>query len=200
MASSVTLRRFNDTDVSIAIPWFADPDSDDFAGGTDMLEHELVRADEGVYVAELDGVPVAVVSTITARGPRALINPIVVAPESRGRGVGRAVLDALAALQEFEDHVLYADVDARNVASIRCFQAAGYQRDVRRSSSESVRLERPRRRRSRRTDNRQGMRGARIQTTLTIVRPSRIANSRSGETRPRRCGQRAHDARMTYAP
>lgn len=144
MAPSITLRPFREGDLATALPWFADPESDDFAGGPEMLERHLAPANEGVYVAELDGAPVAVVSAIFARGPSALINPLVVAPESRGLGVGRAVLEALTALPEFEDHELFANVDAENPASVRCFEAAGYERDPARSSHGNMRLQRPR--------------------------------------------------------
>lgn len=143
MAHSISLRCFTAADLEVARPWFEDPDSDDFAGGTEMLERHLVEAEEGVYVGELNGAPVAIVSTISVRGPSALINPLVVAPELRGQGVGRAVLQALASLPEFEGHELFADVDDDNPASIRSFAAAGFVVDPKRSHHGNTRLERP---------------------------------------------------------
>jgi ribosomal protein S18 acetylase RimI-like enzyme len=68
---------------------------------------------------------------MSLRGPAGIINDIVVDPESRGRGIGRMLLEAT--LEELESRgvprVVLSTAE-RNEAAQRLFERAGFRRTM----------------------------------------------------------------------
>lgn len=83
-----------------------------------------------LYVAEQDGTPVGTARLDhDADDARVAVVSLNIAPEARGRGVGRALLEALAdAARAHGFTQLRAFVKATNDASAKAFVATGYAR------------------------------------------------------------------------
>ena len=82
----------------------------------------------GVYIAKIEGLAVAVIAALSSNDRDALISPLVVVPGERGRGVGAAVLDALAEHPDFRELELVAYIHPDNAASLACFARASFAR------------------------------------------------------------------------
>jgi RimJ/RimL family protein N-acetyltransferase len=110
----------------------------EFRGQTQLAAHRWIAQEDGVPVGYVDagvfdrwttcdrapGGAVVVVHTI--HRPAAGIG-YVVAPQHRGRGVGRAMIEALLHEPAMAGvAVIAAGVEPTNVASIRCLQSAGF--------------------------------------------------------------------------
>ena len=107
--------------------WFADEFGGDFAGGFGGYDDSSREYEPfgGCFLALLDGEPVAFVGTIVD-GPRTWINPLVVSPDHRSRGIGRATLRRLID-DELVRGQLRCDIERENLASMRCFAALGFE-------------------------------------------------------------------------
>jgi ribosomal protein S18 acetylase RimI-like enzyme len=120
--------------------WFDDPDTIRFLGGRSWIRRELR------LLAELPGVDFRGHVTVgrdawvacDAHGPVGFIDveryddgtaglAIVVDPSRRCRGIGSAVLAEVWRRPELDGvHTLFGGVEQDNVASQRCFRAAGF--------------------------------------------------------------------------
>jgi GNAT superfamily N-acetyltransferase len=101
-------------------------------GGPDPgagFEEYLTRLDlAGIWVAEHrdDGV-VGLVGLVLGTRRAGQVEPIVVAERWRGRGIGRALLQHVAAEARRRDlSQVSVSPDSRNIEAIRCLHAAGY--------------------------------------------------------------------------
>jgi RimJ/RimL family protein N-acetyltransferase len=136
------LRAFTDDDLPVVERWFDHPGTEAFLGGRDWprlvlrLQGHVGDAAGGPpwtvsrtsWVGVVDGEIVGLVDLeVYDDGDASLA--LVVDPERRGEGHGRAILSALEHLQETRAVTrLYGFVTPRNTASIRCLLAVGYQR------------------------------------------------------------------------
>jgi RimJ/RimL family protein N-acetyltransferase len=92
------------------------------------LERRLATPDDArLWIGESDGVPVGVVR-FERRTPTAVEVSITVAPDARGRGLARPLLDAgvAAARAAFGPVTIRADILPGNDASLRLFTGAGF--------------------------------------------------------------------------
>ena len=92
------------------------------------LERRLATPDDArLWIGETDGAPVGVVR-FERRTPTAVEVSITVAPDARGRGLARALLDAglAAARDAFGPVTVLADILPDNEASLRLFTRAGF--------------------------------------------------------------------------
>jgi len=85
---------------------------------------------EGSWVAERDGSLVgAVLSVRGASG--ALVADVMVAPEDRGRGIGRHLLaTAVRSLQQCGETRVYLNVTEGNAPALRLYRAVGFVRSL----------------------------------------------------------------------
>jgi GNAT superfamily N-acetyltransferase len=91
-------------------------------------EHLRRAGAERVWVAELEGRVVGFASLLLSdRGPVGELEPIVVAPDARGAGVGHALADrVVAAAKEHRLRRLDVRPAARNDPAIRFFHGLGF--------------------------------------------------------------------------
>ena len=137
MTATVVLRPVTPDDEGLLLEWANDP-------GTRAASrvHEPIRAadhhgwlerrlatpaDARLWIGESDGVPVGVVR-FERRSPTSVEISITVAPDTRGRGLARPLLDAglAAARAAFGPVTILADVLTGNDASVRLFTGAGF--------------------------------------------------------------------------
>jgi RimJ/RimL family protein N-acetyltransferase len=92
------------------------------------LERSLASDVRQLFVAERDGAPIGTARLDRdADDARLAVVSLNVAAEARGRGLGRALLDALASEARRLGYArLHAFVRTDNVASTRAFLASGY--------------------------------------------------------------------------
>lgn len=120
-------------------PWFDDADTVRSLGGRQWVHHALhlmsvmpgfemdgTRVlDRSCYVVEEHGRRVALLDIEVYDDLTASL-ALVVAPDSRGRGVGRRVVTAMWELPEMiQVKSVFGSIDADNPASLRCFAGAG---------------------------------------------------------------------------
>jgi RimJ/RimL family protein N-acetyltransferase len=107
-------------DNPISEEWQYYVDSDDYRAGGDAF----------CKVVLLDGRPVAVMIVLCGPEPVAVVNPIIVAPELAGQGIGGAVLrefaECFSAILPFCCGRIEALIDNNNIASKRAFTRAGF--------------------------------------------------------------------------
>jgi GNAT superfamily N-acetyltransferase len=90
-------------------------------------EHLETAGAEHVWVAEIDGRLVGFTSLLRSGEAAGELEPIVVAPEARGAGVGRALVEqVLARARELRLRRLDVRPVARNEAAIRFFHGLGF--------------------------------------------------------------------------
>jgi RimJ/RimL family protein N-acetyltransferase len=91
------------------------------------LERVLADPDRRLWIAEADGRKLGTVSAARA-GPDTVEVSITVAPDQRGRGVGRAMLRACVAetARVWPDRAIVATVRVENAASRRLFERCGF--------------------------------------------------------------------------
>ena len=100
------------------------------AGHRRWLERRLATPnDDRIWIGESAGTPIGVVR-FERRGHDAVEVSITVAPEARGRGLGRPLLEAgvAAAREAFGPVTILADILPGNEASRRLFAGAGFER------------------------------------------------------------------------
>lgn len=136
-APAVVLRQAESNDEDLLLDWANDPATRDAsrkhapiaaADHHRWLERLLAAPDEArVWIGEAEGGPIGVVR-FERRAPAAVEVAITVAPEARGRGLARPLLDAgIAAAREAFGHVtILADVLPDNEASLALFSGAGF--------------------------------------------------------------------------
>jgi RimJ/RimL family protein N-acetyltransferase len=138
----IRLRLFTTEALSVLEPWFDDPETQRRLGGPDWPARELrLLADpppahrgqrverRWAWVAE-DLVPVGLVVAEAYCDATASV-ALVVDPARRGRGVGRRILRAvLDALRAAGIREATGGIEADNVASVRCVEAAGFTRQA----------------------------------------------------------------------
>jgi GNAT superfamily N-acetyltransferase len=100
-------------------------------GGTDpgaAFEDYLTRLDlSGVWVAEYGDDGVVGLAGLIMAGRVGRVEPVVVAADRRGQGIGRALLDHVAAQARQRGLPrLTITPESRNVEALRCLHGAGY--------------------------------------------------------------------------
>jgi RimJ/RimL family protein N-acetyltransferase len=95
----------------------------------DWLREKLADDDAVLFLGTLDGSAVGHVR-VDRTTPRSGEISVVVAPEARGRGVGRELIatGSVEAARALELEKIVAIVKPDNVASLRAFEHAGYAR------------------------------------------------------------------------
>lgn len=135
--SCVLLRHAAATDAEMTFAWRNDPGTRAMFRSTCAVtwaEHlrwfERRRADRAApyWIGECDGRPVGTVRLDSRAMGEAEVS-ITVAPEARGRGVGRAILSSLCDRARADGwRVLHAEVKTDNPASRRIFESCGFSR------------------------------------------------------------------------
>jgi RimJ/RimL family protein N-acetyltransferase len=131
----VVLRRANAGDAARLMEWRNDPDAIRFSAshrpvsGVEhraWLTHRLSDPKPRLWIAEVGGAPAGQVRADVTDGTATV--SIVVAPSRRGRGVGKAMLDALidVAAGDAEIRDFKALTDPENIASLRAFENSGF--------------------------------------------------------------------------
>jgi RimJ/RimL family protein N-acetyltransferase len=137
----VVLRPLEEADVQAMEPWFDDAETRRFVGGPGWLRQMLDlsktmpgKVDQGrllrswpVWTAVVDCDVVGYADAGVYDDGTASIT-VVVAPDRRGQGVGRAILRQLAARPEVAQLYLEASVHSENVPSLRFCKAVGFER------------------------------------------------------------------------
>lgn len=108
------------------------------AGYASFLGTQLDEPNTAVFVAEENGVVVGYsyasvegVDYMSLRGPAGILHDLVVAPQQRGRGVGRLLLDeTLTFLQSHRAPRVVLSTAERNEAAQRLFANAGFRRTM----------------------------------------------------------------------
>lgn len=106
---------------------YGDPGFDGADAGAGFDEY-LTRLDlSGVWVAESQDADVVGLVGLIVDGRGGQVEPVVVASEHRGRGIGRALLEHVADQARRRGLArLTVTPEARNVEALRCLHAAGY--------------------------------------------------------------------------
>jgi ribosomal protein S18 acetylase RimI-like enzyme len=92
----------------------------------ERIRSALVTGCASYFLARLEGAPVAAVN-VQRRGDRTGIYSFGVAPEQRGRGIGRAFLSQLMDLLRAEGATRFAlEVDTTNAAAQAVYRACGF--------------------------------------------------------------------------
>ena len=137
MTATVSLRPAAAEDEALLLTWANDPGTraasrrhDPIAAADHhrWLERRLASADDTrIWIGEADGLPIGVVR-FERRAHDAFEVSITVAPEARGRGLARPLLEAgvSAARAVFGQATILADILPGNEASVRLFTAAGF--------------------------------------------------------------------------
>jgi ribosomal-protein-alanine N-acetyltransferase len=100
---------------SYSLPW-----------SREHFEHELAAPHSFPFIAELDGKVVGYVCLMSLF-EEAQIMDIAVAPERRGRGIARLLLDyAISVAREKDAEVLALEVRASNNAAISLYEQCGF--------------------------------------------------------------------------
>lgn len=94
--------------------------------GLDLAAFE--RADITLFVARLGGTAIGCGGVLRRDAGTAEIKSMFVAPQARGRGVGRAVLAAIEGSARGRVHRLLLETGTRQHAALRLYEAAGYRR------------------------------------------------------------------------
>jgi putative acetyltransferase len=94
--------------------------------GLDLGAYE--RPEITLFVARSDGVAVACGAWQLHGDGSAEVKSMFVAPEARGRGIGRRVLETIEAAVRGRVATLRLETGVRQVAAIRLYEAAGFRR------------------------------------------------------------------------
>jgi ribosomal protein S18 acetylase RimI-like enzyme len=124
------------------------------SGYASFLGSQLGREDVVVLVAAEDGTVIGYTYAgvegrdwMSLRGPAGVLYDIVVDPAHRGRGVGRALLEAtVAALRSRGSPQVVLSTADRNAAAHRLFESAGFRRtmiEMTRDADDDVLLDPP---------------------------------------------------------
>jgi RimJ/RimL family protein N-acetyltransferase len=137
MTAVIKLRAVGQDDEAILLEWANDPATRDAsrvqapisaADHHRWLEGLLAQPDEArLWIGEIDRVPIGVVR-FERRSPSAVEVSITVAPEARGRGLARPLLEGglFGARDAFGPVPILADILPGNDASLRLFTGAGF--------------------------------------------------------------------------
>ncbi len=135
--ASVVLRPAEPGDEALLLAWANDPatraasrvhDPITAADHHRWLERRLATPEDArIWIGERDGIPIGVVR-FDRRARDSVEVSITVAPEARGRGLARPLLEAgvSAARDAFGPVTILADILPGNEASVRLFTAAGF--------------------------------------------------------------------------
>lgn len=94
--------------------------------GLDLAAFE--RPDVTLFVARLNGRAVACGAYLLEGDGTAEIKSMFVAPEARGRGIGRRVLDAIEAAVRGRVSALRLETGVKQLAAMRLYETAGFRR------------------------------------------------------------------------
>ncbi len=130
----IRLRPVTELDADLLLAWRNDPATrracrDDHIVGREeharWLRESLANAKRKIFIAELNGSPVGTVRYDMDGADYEL--SWTVAPERRGRGVGKSIVGALMAVA---GRPVRADIKPDNVASIRIAMAMGLEKET----------------------------------------------------------------------
>lgn len=127
---AVVLRALTERDAVLASDWFREAETRRWLGDETWPRSVLALAersrDRFAYGAAEDGTLVAIADAERQDDGRAAI-AVVVAPDQRRRGIGRAVLAALAERAELAGLDLLAGVEAENEAGDALVRTTGFE-------------------------------------------------------------------------
>jgi RimJ/RimL family protein N-acetyltransferase len=137
VTAPLELRPAEPGDEGLLLGWANDPDTRAASRAHEpipaadhhrWLERRLTTPDDArIWIGETDGVPIGVVR-VERRAPDAFEVSITVAPDARGRGLARPLLETgiRAARTAFGPVTILADILPGNVASVGLFTTAGF--------------------------------------------------------------------------
>jgi putative acetyltransferase len=94
--------------------------------GLDPADYE--RPEVTLFVARCDGVAVGCGAYLLQGDGSAEVKSMFVAPEARGRGIGRSVLEATEAALSGRVTTLRLETGVKQLAAIRLYESAGFRR------------------------------------------------------------------------
>lgn len=115
--------------------WFFEPGTETFLDPRAVYEEIGRGRFDGWWLATENGTPCAIIGTYDS--PHRWINPFIVAPQMRGRGVATATLLAMIEHPEIPPE-LWARIDRENWASRRAFEKAGFVEEPEHSNHDTV--------------------------------------------------------------
>lgn len=101
-------------------------------GAADAIKREWARncaigaRGVGVLVAVADGAPAGFLSVLAAADGARVIDLVAVDPAHRGRGLGRALVDAFVARFSRDATALRVGTQAANITSLRLYESCGF--------------------------------------------------------------------------
>ena len=120
------IRPMNETDLDAVLT--IEQDSFSTPWRREHFEHEIAAPHSFPFVAECNGVVVGYVCLMSLF-EEAQILDIAVAPEQRGRGIARMLMDhAISVAREKKAEVLALEVRSSNIAAITLYELCGFVR------------------------------------------------------------------------
>ena len=129
----MVFEKFNINRKSILTKWSKDPATLQYLGGVfpldDFINFILTAENRLTYIVIYHSKYIGMVDVELNPKEKNAAMDILIAPEERGKGFGKLVLEKLVQDSEFEKCTrLDAFIEPANIASIRCFQKAGFQK------------------------------------------------------------------------
>lgn len=127
----MTFEKFNINHKSILIEWSKDKITLQYLGGMfpldNFIKFLLNAKNRLTYIAIHNSKYIGMVDVELYPKDKNAAVDILIAPEERGKGFGNIVLQKLIQDSEFEKYnKLDAFIEPENIASIRCFEKAGF--------------------------------------------------------------------------
>ena len=120
------IRPMSETDLNVVLA--IEQDSFPTPWRREHFEHEIAAPHSFPFVAEYNGIIVGYVCLMSLF-EEAQILDIAVAPEQRGRGMARRLMDhAISVARENDAEVLALEVRASNIAAITLYELCGFVR------------------------------------------------------------------------
>lgn len=129
----MTFEKFNINHQSFLTKWSEDQATLEHLGGMFPLDEFikfLLTAENSLsYIVIHNSKKIGIVDIEFYPKEKTAAISILIAPEERGKGFGKIVLEKLVQLNAFNNYTqLDAFIEHKNIASIRCFEKAGFRK------------------------------------------------------------------------
>lgn len=137
VAEGATLRSLVRDDLPLTLVWRNDDDSRPWFHSSSRIEWQqhvawfdayVAKDDDQVFIVEVDGVPVAQAALYGIRDGGAEFGRLLVAPDSRGRGLGHVAMELClrAARERFGLDRVHLEVKDANARAIAVYERAQF--------------------------------------------------------------------------
>jgi len=129
----MTFEKFNINHKAILIEWSKDKATLQYLGGIfpidNFIEFLLKAKNRLTYIVIHNSKYIGMIDVEFYPKNKKAVMDILIAPEERGKGFGKIVLQKLIQDAAFEKYKqLDAFIEPENIASIRCFEKAGFRK------------------------------------------------------------------------